>query len=212
MPTYTFRSPHSQCVKIYIGDDKSAEPFIIHRPFIFHHSPYFEKVFKELDDSLFVGDGMPSTVYKETNRDAFGLFMRYIYRGTIKDNNNNNPPVKHTVQLWVLAGKIATPALQNAAMESIFENKCVVGVASLLYIYENTEHGSPLRRLAIDQGLIRNCTMESLLLIFRDHLVNLPSDLLADMIVAQKKLLAAGAHLPPCRIADYYVRVVDRRV
>jgi hypothetical protein len=186
--------------------------FTIHRSFIVHHSPYFEKLFKELDESLFVSEKIPSTVYKETTADAFGLFMRYIYRGNIKDNKNNNPPVMHAVQLWLLAGKISTPILQNIAMDCIFENKCAVGVPGMLYIYEKTDRGSPLRKIVVEQGLVRNYNAHALIALFHNNMDQLPKELLTDMIIAQEKLLPAGVNLPRCKVTDFYVRSVDRSV
>jgi BTB/POZ domain len=199
-------------VLIYVGEDKSGEPFSIHKEFLFYHSAYFERLFQQQDDgSLFVSQGMPSVVYKGTTREVFGLFNRYIYSGTIKEANNTYPGIPDMLRLWVLASKISTPQLQNAVIQGIFEKKCAVTVSGMLYVYKNTVPGSPLRRLLVDQGLVRRYTTECFAATFKDDLDDLPKELLADIVVAQKKLLSLGGPLSTCKVEDYLIRNVNKR-
>ena len=209
--TYTFRLPHGKCVQIYVGDDKTGEPYTIHRVVVSHYSPYFERIFKGEEDTLFVNDGMPSVVYKPTTHQAFGLFMRYVYRNTIKDNNGNNPSIASMLQFWVLASKVFTPELQNAAIQGIFESRSEVSSDWVLYVYNNTTSGSPLRKLIVDQVLIRRFSLECLVATLSEDMDKLPKELLSDLIIAQKKLLSPVTHLPALKVEGYFVRNDSRR-
>jgi hypothetical protein len=204
-----FRSPHNECVKILVGKDPETA-FTVHKAFLVHHSPYFERFFKDAEESLFVNqDYMPTAVYQETSRDAFGLFTRFIYRGTIKDNGNNTPPIGSLVRLWVLASKISTPELQNLVMRDIFENKSDITVGGYDYIYRHTAPGNPFRRLIVDH-LMRNLLAEKLREMCLES--RMPKKLLGDLTIAQKKLLLSGSsELPTLRLENYYVRSNEKK-
>jgi hypothetical protein len=200
-----FSSPHNDVVRIYVGEGKDKESFTVHKAFIFHHSSFFEKVFND-EDRIFVRDAIPSMMYKDTTRAAFGLFIRFIYRGTIKDNNEKNPPIEDMVKLWVLARKVSTIELQNVAIRGIFEMKCIVDLSSFSYIYNNTVPDSPLRRLLVDQYLIRGLSIEQFGQLFHDHMDKIPKELLADVALAQRKFFVPGLKVQPCKLEDYFVR------
>jgi hypothetical protein len=191
-----------------VGEGKNAESFTVHKAFIFHHSPFFEKAFND-EDSLFVHDAIPSMVYNDTTPAAFGLFIRFIYRGTIKDNNNKPPRVEDMVRLWVLAGKISTAELQNVAIRGIGEMRCNVSSSSFSYIYNNTVPHSPLRRLLVDQYLIGGLSIEQFGKLFRDHMDKIPKEMLADLALAQKKL--SGSRVQRCEWENYFVRSSDKK-
>lgn len=194
-----------------MGDDRSGEPFIIHRNLVCHYSPYFERIFtREEGRDLFVNDGMPSVIYQDTTHEAFGVFMQYAYRTSIKDNRGNYPPIAILLQFWILAAKIFVPELQNVTLQGIFEHKGEVSCEWVLYAYNNTTPGSLLRKLIIDQVLVRRFSIECLIATFKEDLAKLPKELLADIVIAQKKLLSP-THLPALRVADYYVRSEGRR-
>lgn len=137
--------------------------------------------------------------------------MRYVYRNTIKDNDGNNPSIASMLQFWVLASKVFTPELQNAATRGIFESRSEVSTDWVLYTYNNTTSGSPLRRLLVDQVLIRRFSLECLVATLSEDLDKLPKELLSDLIIAQKKLLSPAAHFPTLRVEGYFVRNDGRR-
>jgi hypothetical protein len=209
--TNAFRLPHGKCVKIYVGEDRSGEPFIIHRNVLCHYSPYFEKIFRrEEGRDLFISDGMPSVIYKDATHETFGVFMQYAYRTSIKDNSGNYPPIETLLKFWILAARVFVPELQNVTLQGIFEYKGGMSCDWVLYVYNHTTPGSPLRKLMIDQVLVRRFSVECLIATFEEDLADLPKELLADIVVAQKKLLTP-AQMPALRAADYYVRGEGRR-
>ena len=106
------------------------------------------------------------------------------------------------VRLWVLAGKLLVPALQNDAIRGLHEQRSPVHACYFEYVYDNTVAGSPLRRFIVDQ-MVRVIDDQSLNTCFSRILDLFPKQMLADVILAQKVIL------PDLNMETYAVKAED---
>jgi len=56
-------------------------------------------------------------VFEDTTPEAFGIFVRWLYRQSIRDNRGELPQAHLLVTLWILGDKLLSLGLQNAAIE-----------------------------------------------------------------------------------------------
>jgi hypothetical protein len=155
----------------------------LHKSFVCHNSPYFEAAF----NSALVEGQTQTLVYDKTTPEAFGLFAKWIYSKTIKDDDGKSPPPTEMVQLWVLADKILVPGLQNAAIRGLHERGCIISLHEFGYVYDNTTVRSPLRRLLVDQLLVRTLDYKRLDEYIAEYLDLFPKQMLAQMLSVPKR-------------------------
>ncbi|TAQ87867.1 hypothetical protein B7494_g3805 [Chlorociboria aeruginascens] len=190
-------APHKEVVTIYVG--QTAQQFTVHKSFIVHYSPYFAAAFEFKAEN---GDDT-SVVYKDATPEAFGLFVSWIYSKSIRGPNNEDPSLADLIDLWILAGNIQIPELQNVAIVDIRKSGPLLNAEKLRYVYASTSLDSHLRRFLVDQ-LVRRVPFQQFASLLSHP--GLPSQLLVDLVIAARKIIP-DASLPELglRLRDYVV-------
>lgn len=179
--------------------------------------------------------------FEDTTPEAFGLFVSWLYRQSIRDDRGALPQAHLIAKLWILGDKLLSVRVQNAAIEgkllcvhlsrisvcfgslttiprlifpyfnapaTSFEIKskltshpihlglceqgwfgCNGSITEISYVYKHTKAGSPLRQLLIDQ-ITHKAPYTSLAKAFTSKVQDFPNEMLVDLVLAQKKLLA----------------------
>jgi hypothetical protein len=151
--------------------------------------------------------------FNHTSPDVFGIFVKWIYNKTIKEENKQYPGVPQLVKLWVLGERINTPVLQNHAIRGLFGNQFCDGNDGtpapkyFTYIFNNTVPGSPLRRLFIDSVMDGNMSYRDLKDMIDKHWDALPQEMIKDLLLALKRSsqFAKAGKLPP-KVENYFVK------
>jgi len=58
----------------------------------------------------------PTVEFEDSTSEAFGLFVRWLYRNSIRNDKSELPQTHLMVKLWVLGDKILAAGVQNAAI------------------------------------------------------------------------------------------------
>jgi hypothetical protein len=92
---------------------------------------------------------------EDTTEKVFNLLVQWFYTQKLDgDLSGAFDSGDNLARLWVLAERFLIPRLQNLAIDRLEEKrteyKCV-GLSALQHVWDNTTHGSPLRRLFIHQ-------------------------------------------------------------
>ncbi|KAE9381269.1 hypothetical protein N431DRAFT_490676 [Stipitochalara longipes BDJ] len=166
------REPHftdsESLVTFLVGPCCTPKKFIIHKERVCQRS----LVLKAALNGNFIEGQTQTYRFEDTSPGAFRLFAQWIYEQKLdlyqlKDMeerlndvrydlpNPNDLENMELVELWVLADKIAMPALQNQVMTKIVEIRNAardeVAVKTLHYIYEVTSVNNPLRLLMVSE-------------------------------------------------------------
>ena len=136
---------------VEVGLEKQA--FSIHKDLLCFYSDYFRGAF----DSGFK-EAVEGKLSLPTEDPAvFDIFNGFIYTRQLRDATDvQGPDLSFTtlVALWIFGDKYIVPALQNKAIDAFKERsdklKCIPWHSHLRTIYDNTLHGSPLRRIMTD--------------------------------------------------------------
>ena len=96
---------------------------------------------------------------KETNPDAFGFFVDWIYTGTIKVNteyltlrDRDRATPKAVIELWILADYLQIPRLQNYSIEiliSIGDHYHMFYVKACLESWDKAEPHAQLHKFIV---------------------------------------------------------------
>lgn len=157
----------SDIVTFIVGSKQ--EKFIVHKEFACRHSEVLRAAF----NGPFVEGATGTYTLEDTETEAFRMFTEYLYRDTITlQLHNANPEDNvalaegethasrcsqqdaHLVSLWLLGDRFLITKLQNQAidyMQRIFLSCGIMQPGMFVKIYNSTQAGSPLRRLAVDQ-------------------------------------------------------------
>jgi hypothetical protein len=200
-------TPLNEMVHIHVRKDPySKQTFTIHKARLCDASPYFESAFNR--ESLFVDSKALDLDIDFTTPTIFGLFQNWVYLKIITDCNKKLPPIPHMVSLWVLAGALQAPILQNVVIRGLFGKPFCVVPQGFRFLYGRTTPGSALRRLFIDGVMVRGLSTQALGKLLEDHWDAIPEDMKRDLIIAQKVAFQAANFanpLPLLKIQDYLV-------
>jgi hypothetical protein len=140
----------------------SKQPFIVHKGLLCFYSDFFRAAFE--------GSFKEATERKielsDVEVETFEAFQVWLYSQSlhnIEDSQDSSQPSKLPswqilTRLWVFGDKHQIPLLQNCTIDAMLQKEieenrfsvCVVALA-----YENTMHGSPLRKFVIDLCVFR---------------------------------------------------------
>ncbi|TVY92072.1 hypothetical protein LAWI1_G004279, partial [Lachnellula willkommii] len=183
-------SPQNEFVTVVVGKGERKEKFTVYKKFICYYSPFFNVAFNKLN-GLFVEDKSQTVDFEDTTPKAFSIFVRWLYRQSIRDNRGALPQAHLLARLWILSDKLLSVGVQNAAIEGLCEKGWFGNngsVAEISYVYKNTKAGSPLRQLLIDQ-ITHKAPYTALAKALTSKVQDFPNEMLVDLILAQKKLL-----------------------
>jgi hypothetical protein len=143
------RSPEA-IVTFLIGPGDSPKKFIVHKEPACYHSPILDAAF----NGNFVEGQTQTYRIEDTSPEAFRFFVQWLYRQeldlfqlkSLAVEEDEEPKQSYDedialAELWVLAEKMAVPALQNLVIEKIIairENTIAVPTATIPYIYQRT--------------------------------------------------------------------------
>ncbi|CZR51160.1 uncharacterized protein PAC_01035 [Phialocephala subalpina] len=162
-----YLSKPSELAIFFIGIDHIK--FAIHEEFSRKDTEAFQAALQ----SGFIQIKNEKYIIEDTSEEAFRLFSQYLYSNKIivtchnkdeEDDTNHEDQDDHTfmcskqdavlVELWVLAEKLDVKDLQNEVMDILIRVRQACGpldASTFEYIYDNTEPGSPLRCLLVDE-------------------------------------------------------------
>jgi hypothetical protein len=150
-----FCSDPTSLVTFIIGKEEKSTKFIIHKEVVCFHSKVLDAAF----NSNFIEGQTLEYYLDDTSPRAFKLFMQWLYsqklvlfalRHPIRKNAETMAgESRDLTMLWVLAGKLGMPSLQNAALVAIDDISIQhqrIANETFIYIENNTAADSPLRR------------------------------------------------------------------
>ena len=144
--------------------------------------------------------------YQKTTPETFGRFVNWVYYHHLRDNQLLLPPTNVLIRLWTFAVDIQIPKLQNDAVRGLYERSNILRnglYATSTYIYQNTEAGSPLRQLFVDE-VARKVPHKTLAAWLQKYTTTVSVHLLADLVLAQRRILPAMVQ-PPQAVETYLV-------
>jgi hypothetical protein len=153
------RKPN-QMVTLYAGD--SNEKFKVHKEFACHYSPVLKAAF----NSNFIEGQTKTYRLQETTERAARLLVHWFYTQKLdifvpktKEEQKSREYIqveskqdRSLVELWVLAGSLFIPSLQNMVTKEILRLNGVgrgISTYCINYVYEKTPPDSPLRLLYV---------------------------------------------------------------
>ncbi|PLB45789.1 hypothetical protein P170DRAFT_428976 [Aspergillus steynii IBT 23096] len=150
MSTPLDKSTLSGITRINVGTPETA--FDVHIELLRSCSPFFDRLFK--DHTLVEIQTNPVPLPNE-DPDLFGDLISWLYRGTLSQYLVAQDSAFFLFRLWILGARFEMPGLQNYVISHflVVMNTQPGGVydkEKIDYVYDNTQPGSPLRRLAVD--------------------------------------------------------------
>ncbi|THZ08701.1 hypothetical protein D6C91_10073 [Aureobasidium pullulans] len=151
----TSKAPSNNCfrgiVVVEVGPEKQA--FSIHKDLLCFYSDYFRGAF----DSSFKEAAEGKSSLPTEDPAILDIFNGFIYTRQLRDATDFQGPdllYGTLVALWIFGDKYIVPALQNKAIDAFKERsdklRSIAWDSHLRKIYDNTLHGSPLRRIMTD--------------------------------------------------------------
>ncbi|CAG8951813.1 hypothetical protein HYFRA_00005617 [Hymenoscyphus fraxineus] len=126
--------------------------YLIHKNIICKYSPFFEAAF---NSNFKEGETQRMELWEKSG-DTFGIFVNWLYKQKIVDENGWVTSAETLIDLWLLAQRFLVPQLQNQALtllENIRglkkENNRRLPPSMLKRIYNNTSEDSVLRKYVI---------------------------------------------------------------
>lgn len=208
--------------------------FQVHRDLLFRHSPYFKKIFqarrsfsklsKKTRTKIQVKlPYLPNQINKKmvhtidlpddisVSPVVFAAYITWLYHGNSMILCMQFP-AEVFVQLWVFAGRVGPPALQNDCIEGIERWRAasrMVQTGWLGWIYEHTRGDCGLRRLLIDQCIWEIPSVEW----FRANSDDFPDEALVDLAARLLDVVGSAGYLlwadcpflmAKARVRNYY--------
>lgn len=192
-----------------MGPATASKIFLVHKNFAYHHSPVLKAAF----ESTFIEGETQTYKIDDVTPATFTLFVQWLYTQNVVHNPITedvsgaiNQHWHSLIHLWVLAEKLMVPRLQNItinAIEKFRKSSLTLPLNEFDYVYENTDTGSPLRRILVEQ-CIRFLEKD----VLKDTEMNkpLPRDMLVDINCAFRDVYpTVWLDEPTLRMADYHV-------
>jgi hypothetical protein len=197
-------------VNVSLHENAPKQPFLIHKNFICHYSPYFDAAF----NGNFVEGETQTLDLEDTHPEVFGVFVQWLYTQQIiepEESQRTLSQPRRLMSLWILADKVLVPRLQNETFRRIdcFRKGATpelwTSVREIYHdIYNNTQIESPLREYFVIFHV--GC-------IVKDEEQLYPHEMLVDLLNHEKKPTPSGTRRgrarlnirPPSDIAKYFV-------
>lgn len=95
---------------------------------------------------------------RDDDPSAFRLFVLWLYKGQLLESQKANPVDMLIAKAWIMGDKLGAPGCQNYIMKVIATEDCwsqglLTDTETIIYIYNNTTVGSPLRMVVVDMIL-----------------------------------------------------------
>ncbi|KAL2066895.1 hypothetical protein VTL71DRAFT_1319 [Oculimacula yallundae] len=91
--------------------------FIIHKNFVYHHSPFFSAAF----NGRFVEGQTQTMNFDDIDPTLFGYFVHWLYTQKLESDFGVEITAEKLVKLWILAERFIIPALQNQVIDKFFD-------------------------------------------------------------------------------------------
>jgi hypothetical protein len=114
------------------------------------------------------------------------------------------------IQLWILAGRLLVPELQNLVIDKIDDIREVtqaIPTDCLDYVYKNTSAGSPLRRWFVHQ-----CATQLEPEWFTEHPEHFPQEMLIKLVAIWSRHMSEGTKtelMEEANITDFEVELPE---
>ncbi|KUJ22804.1 uncharacterized protein LY89DRAFT_714523 [Mollisia scopiformis] len=196
MKTPQFSNP-SDMVTFIVGLKK--EKFIVHKEFACKNSEVLRAAF----NGPFLEGRTGTYILEDTSAAAFRMFTEFLYSGKITLHYHNlnaeddlvlAEDEEHIemcaqqdtdlIDLWLLADRFLMVDFQNQVidhMKRIYQICGVMSSCQFRKIYDNTQEGSPLRRLVVDL-----CCWAFFADYIKDKSDKFPQDMLVDVAIAYR--------------------------
>lgn len=216
----TCSSNPSDMVTFLIGPNK--ERFLIHKETACRQSEVLRAAF----NGPFIEGRTGTYILEDTRTQAFRMFMEFLYAGKLTLHYHNIDPKDdlefskeehitkcatqdcYFVELWLLADRFLMSKLQNQVMDHmvrIYLSCGVMNPSQFAKIYEDSEVGSPLRRLVVTQ-----CCWAPEKDYYEKLSKYMPKDMLVDIAIAYRDSMTSAirnSNRAVVQATDYYVNV-----
>ncbi|KAI4631818.1 uncharacterized protein J4E87_002524 [Alternaria ethzedia] len=183
---------YGSIVKVTVGKQDNRREFHVYSGLLAHYSSYFKAALKNCWRT-------PETVnLEDDNPEVFLAFFSWIYTGKLYsalDASGKVPlSTKLICEIYVFGDARGAPELCNATVDLVTQklhHEWMFPNQDLAYVYENTLHGSALRKVLLDFA-VNNFRFSDLVdPIQRSRgLTQYPKDFLGDVLMA---LMALGS-------------------
>lgn len=187
-----------------VGPERTS--FIIHKDLLVFYSDYFRGAF----NSSFKEAVESKLTLPDEQVDVFNVFNKFIYTRQLCDEDVDLT-WQLIIEVWLFGDKHIIPALQNKVMDTYIAMNAkskTIPVGQLQTIYDNTLHGSPLRRIVVDWVTYKS-DMQRFLKSEKTNL-NWPHEALVDLAIGlgSKKAEELGVYVMPAdKLARCYYHV-----
>jgi hypothetical protein len=182
---------------------KEEKEFQVHKAFACHYSPVLKAAF---NNPTFEEGQTQMYRLEDTTEAPFSLLIEWVYSQTLEYHEGSTDlTTPNLVRLWVLAGYLLIPRLQNVAIDLIdvvISGKGGSAITELVYVYEKTTEDSALRRYFVDVCLkMVGCST------LRKYPRFFPQQMLLDLAIAQKDriIFLQGNTFYPTGAAAFHV-------
>lgn len=178
---------------------------MVHKDFACHYSPVFKAAF----NSDFVEGQTQEYRLQEVKGTIIRVLINWFYTQkldteafALKETTDQGCPMTDFImltQLWILAGKLLIPTLQNTTIRQFLRlrnEEGTVPVSCFHAVYEGTSPGSALRRLCVDMCIKR---------LHRSTYIDKPESFPKDMLIDLVTVLAKSIPVSKMNDADAYL-------
>lgn len=121
----------------------------MHKECLLYHSPVLAASLKREDEEQ-------AYHFLNASYETAHIFATWLFSGSLDDPENQHH--EYDYQLWVLGAELQIPKLQSQVMKRLIgaanDERNGVPVGPLRWIYESTEEGCILRRLAVSLAAV----------------------------------------------------------
>jgi len=149
-PCFNISGPQTiVTVKVNSEETCESETFRVHKNYMCHYSPYFDRAF----NGSFAEAESQELTLDDTTPEVFGIFVNWLYTQTIINEGGELPSCRNLIDLWILADRVICPKLQNQTIIRLDQARLIrkrLPSSKFKCIYENTSDQSPLRAYVLD--------------------------------------------------------------
>ncbi|OBT62101.1 hypothetical protein VE03_09028 [Pseudogymnoascus sp. 23342-1-I1] len=205
---------------VYVIVGPEAQKFGMHKEQLCVNSAYFRAAFEGgFEEAI-----RREVALKESDTVAFGMFNEWLYTGKISEDLRSTnqgfgatpkpeladiPTFSQLVDAWLLADYLLAPKMQNHiidVMEARYRRLLAPPIREFMYVYQQTQNGSPVRKSLVDMCIWR--FREGGGEMYRKYIGFMPREMAADLMVALAGVVEKGQHNAYAQQAQkYYVPV-----
>ncbi|KAL8711306.1 MAG: hypothetical protein Q9220_004203 [cf. Caloplaca sp. 1 TL-2023] len=137
-------------VTVRVGPEDAPDNFVTHAQLLTHHSP----VFRTMMNGNWAEAKTGVINLTDDKPKVYEIFQNWLYERSLCISQSQAGDTRLLLCLWVFGDKYQVPAFQNATIDILRFLKTnstrLFNYGDIVYVFENTQEGSPLRQLILD--------------------------------------------------------------